>query len=96
VRAAVEAGAGVTVISKLVVFNSLRAGTLVSLGISLPQRSFFVLRHRERYVAKAVQAFLALASSARGSIDMSNTVASIEGVGGQCLRTGPIRTSKVK
>lgn len=81
VRAAVEAGAGVTFISRLVVFNSLRAGTLVSLGISLPQRSFFVLRHRERYVAKAVQAFLALASTARGSIDMSNTVASIERVG---------------
>lgn len=69
VRAAVEAGAGVTVISKLVVFNSLRAGTIVPLDISLPRRSFFVLRHRERYVAKAVQAFLALASCAQGSME---------------------------
>jgi DNA-binding transcriptional LysR family regulator len=81
VRAAVEAGAGVTAISKLVVFNSLRAGTLVSLDISLSQRSFFVLRHRERYLTKAVQAFLALAACARGSIERGGTVASIEGVG---------------
>jgi DNA-binding transcriptional LysR family regulator len=60
VRAAVEAGAGVTAISKLVVVDSLRAGTLVPLDISLPQRSFFALQHKERYVTKAVQAFAAL------------------------------------
>ena len=58
VRAAVEAGAGVTAISELVVEAGLRAGTLVALAFPLPARPFLVLHHRDRYQSKAAQAFL--------------------------------------
>ncbi len=60
VRAAVEAGAGVTAISELVVEAGLRAGTLVALAYPLPARPFLVLHHRDRYQSKAAQAFLEL------------------------------------
>jgi DNA-binding transcriptional LysR family regulator len=56
VRAAVEAGTGVTAISRLVVANALKAGTLVGVKLTLPRRHFFMLRHRERYATKAAQA----------------------------------------
>ena len=58
VRAAVEAGAGVTAISELVVEAALRAGTLVAMTFELPARPFLVLYHRHRYQSKAGQAFL--------------------------------------
>ena len=58
VRAAVEAGAGVTAISELVVEAALRAGTLVAIAFQLPARPFLVLHHRDRYQSKAAQAFL--------------------------------------
>jgi DNA-binding transcriptional LysR family regulator len=58
VRAAVEAGAGVTAISELVVEAALRAGTLVALPFELPARPFLVLHHRDRYRSKAAQEFL--------------------------------------
>ncbi|MDF2114222.1 LysR family transcriptional regulator [Roseiarcaceae bacterium H3SJ34-1] len=57
VRTAVEAGAGVAVISRLVVANSLRAGTLAVVDITLPKRKFFALRHRERNLVQAERAF---------------------------------------
>ena len=60
VRMAIEAGAGVAVMSKLVVASSIKAGNLVSIDLSLPTRRFFVLQHRERYVTRAAQAFLDL------------------------------------
>jgi len=58
VRAAVEAGAGVTAISELVVEAGLRAGTLVAMAFPLPARPFLVLHHRDRYQSKAGQEFL--------------------------------------
>ena len=58
VRAAIEAGAGVTAISELVVEAALRAGTLVALSFDLPARPFLVLHHRDRYRSKAAQEFL--------------------------------------
>ncbi len=58
VRAAVEAGAGVTVISSLVVASSIKAGSLVRVKLSLPRRHFFILRHREYSVTRAQRAFL--------------------------------------
>lgn len=58
VRAAVEAGAGVTAISELVVEAALRAGTLVAMSFELPARPFLVLHHRDRYQSKAGQEFL--------------------------------------
>ncbi|MGE8941457.1 LysR family transcriptional regulator [Leptospira interrogans] len=61
VCAAVEAGAGVTILSSHVVRRALEAGSLVAIDIKLPSRSFFVLRHKERYVTKASAEFQRLA-----------------------------------
>lgn len=58
VRAAVEAGAGATAISELVVESSLLRGTLQRVKFNLPERLFHVLRHRERYSGKTAQALL--------------------------------------
>jgi len=60
IRGAVEAGAGATVISHLVADGGLRAGTLVQVGLDLPKRRFYRLRHKERHVTHAEQAFAAL------------------------------------
>ena len=58
VRMAVEAGAGATVISRLVAEPSLRAGNLKVIAFELPERAFTALRHRERYFSKAARALL--------------------------------------
>jgi DNA-binding transcriptional LysR family regulator len=60
VRSAVEAGAGVTVVSKLVVAGALKAGTLVAATISFPSRPFYSLRHKEHHQTQAARAFLGL------------------------------------
>jgi DNA-binding transcriptional LysR family regulator len=57
VRTAVENGAGAAVLSRLVVADALRSGSLVALDIELPKRRFFSLRHKERYMTRAVHAF---------------------------------------
>jgi DNA-binding transcriptional LysR family regulator len=58
VRAAVEAGAGLALMSRLVVSASIMAGSLVALPFALRQRQFFLLRHKERYESQAARAFL--------------------------------------
>jgi DNA-binding transcriptional LysR family regulator len=58
VRTAVEAGAGVAALSSLVVAPALEAGTLHALPLDLGQRTFFGLRHKERYRTKAADALL--------------------------------------
>jgi DNA-binding transcriptional LysR family regulator len=60
VRTAVEAAAGVAVLSALVVADALRAGTLHALPLDLPPRRFFGLRHKERYRSRAADALLDL------------------------------------
>ncbi|MDH8560270.1 LysR substrate-binding domain-containing protein, partial [Klebsiella pneumoniae] len=60
VRSAVEAGAGVTVVSGLVVSNALKAGSLVQVKLDLPKRRFFALRHKEFSMTRAQRAFLDL------------------------------------
>lgn len=60
VRAAVEAGAGVAVLSSLVVQRAVRAGMLKELKLDLPRRPFFGLRHKERYSSRAAKALLDL------------------------------------
>ncbi len=67
VCAAVEAGAGVTILSSHVVQRALEAGSLIAIDFALPSRSFFILRHKERYVTKASAEFqrLAMASTDR-------------------------------
>lgn len=58
VRSAVEAGAGATVISRLVVEAALAAGTLVILPLAFPPRSFAVIRHADRNRSRAETVFL--------------------------------------
>lgn len=60
VRTAVEAGAGVAVLSALVVARALKTGVLHAMPFELPARSFFAMHHRERYRSKAADALLDL------------------------------------
>ena len=60
VRAAVEAGMGATALSASVVAPSLEAGLLHRVRFDLPERTFSVLRHRERYQSAAAEAMLRL------------------------------------
>lgn len=60
VRAAVEAGMGATVLSASVAAPGLEAGLLHCIKLDLVDRSFHVLRHRERYQSRAADALLSL------------------------------------
>ncbi|MBS0252951.1 MAG: LysR family transcriptional regulator [Proteobacteria bacterium] len=64
VCAAVEAGVGATAISNLVAEAGLLAGKLVALEFPLPQRSFYILHHKERYASQAEMALLELMGAA--------------------------------
>ena len=63
--AAVEAGAGATVVSRNVVAARLRAGILAALPLTLPDRPFWLLRHKQRYRSKAGEVFLASLTASR-------------------------------
>ena len=63
VRSAVEAGMGATAISASVASPSLEAGLLHRVRITLPDRSFFVLRHAGRYRTRAGDALLGIISA---------------------------------
>ncbi|WP_315781119.1 MULTISPECIES: LysR family transcriptional regulator [unclassified Bradyrhizobium] len=58
VRGAVEAGAGVTVLSRLVVMRAVKAGLLAVANLELPKRHFYSLRHREHHQTQAAREFL--------------------------------------
>jgi DNA-binding transcriptional LysR family regulator len=58
VRSAVEAGAGVAVLSALVVAPAIDAKTLHAAPIEFGSRPFYGLRHKERYRSKAADALL--------------------------------------
>lgn len=60
VRAVVEAGLGATAMSATVAAPSLEAGLLHQVKFSLPERSFQLLRHRERHQSRAAEALIAL------------------------------------
>jgi DNA-binding transcriptional LysR family regulator len=62
VRAAVEAGAGASVLSMLVVGTALKAGLLQAAACALPGRRFSLLWHRERTPSRAAIAFTTLLS----------------------------------
>jgi len=53
VRAAVVAGAGATIISRIVIANLLISGALAELKIKMPSRRFFMLRHKEHHITQA-------------------------------------------
>lgn len=65
VRTAVEAGAGVAVLSSLVVATAIKAGTLYPAPIEFGPRAFFRQRHKERYRTKAADPLLELIGSQR-------------------------------
>lgn len=58
VRTAVEAGAGIAVLSALAVAPAIKAGTLYSAPIAFDPRPFFGLRHKERCRTNAADALL--------------------------------------
>jgi DNA-binding transcriptional LysR family regulator len=63
IRSAVEAGAGLAIMSRLVVDASIKAGSLIASPLTLPRRQFFLLRHKERYESQASRAFARLAQN---------------------------------
>jgi DNA-binding transcriptional LysR family regulator len=60
IRAAVEAGAGLAMLSRLVVDRSLAAGSLIAAPLATPRRAFYRLRHRERWESRAARALTEL------------------------------------
>ena len=58
VLAAAEAGAGATALSESVAQASVAAGRLVVVDFKLPERTYRLLRHRERYRSRAGDAFV--------------------------------------
>lgn len=60
VRAAVEAGAGATVLSRFVTAAAVAAGALVQVEVPLPKRHFLAVRHKERHMTHAQREFLSL------------------------------------
>lgn len=57
VRAAVKAGTGATVMSRLVVARSLANGTLVKLDYPLSSRKFSTIKHNQRFLTPAHKEF---------------------------------------
>jgi DNA-binding transcriptional LysR family regulator len=58
VRSVVEAGAGATVISRLVVADKLSGGALVELRFQCADRRYLALRHGDRHRGRAESALL--------------------------------------
>lgn len=71
VRTAIEAGAGIAALSSLVVERGIAAGRLVELPVDFGPRSFFALRHKERYMSKAAEALLALIAASTSETGQS-------------------------
>jgi DNA-binding transcriptional LysR family regulator len=63
VLAAVQAGGGATALSASVAGGAVRVGDLLHVPLDLPQRPYYLLRHKERYRSKAGDAFLAIAQA---------------------------------
>jgi DNA-binding transcriptional LysR family regulator len=68
VCSAVAAGAGVTVVSPLVVARALKSGELARVRLDLPRRRFLALHHKDYSITRAQKAFLDLIG-AQGSAD---------------------------
>jgi DNA-binding transcriptional LysR family regulator len=66
VRGAVEAGLGATAISASVVAASIETGLLHHVRLALPERDFSIIRHAERHLSKAAEAFIAQVGGASG------------------------------
>ena len=64
VRSAVEAGAGASILSEMVVTRSIESGLIRALSVDLPYRHFRLLRHRERHLTGGETAFLQILQDA--------------------------------
>lgn len=62
VRAAIEDGAGVGIISEHVVHNSIVEKRIEAIDADLPVRTFLLIHHRDRQLSRAQQAFVAFVS----------------------------------
>lgn len=60
VCSAVEAGAGVAVLSEFVVRRALAVGDLHEYALPMPARPFHALRHKERYRTRMADALVAI------------------------------------
>lgn len=60
ILSAVQANAGVTALSEHVARSALAAGQLAAARFTLPERSFHMLRHLERYKSRAADALAAI------------------------------------
>lgn len=67
VRTAVAAGAGATLMSKLVAAAMLKSNQLIELDLQLPPRRFYALRHKERHFSRAEREFLEMITSGSAS-----------------------------
>lgn len=67
VRSAVISGKSATVLSASVVVAALEAGLLHAVKLNLPDRAFYALSHRERYLSRSAEAFLDLLKSPAGA-----------------------------
>jgi DNA-binding transcriptional LysR family regulator len=65
VRGAVEAGAGAAVLSRELSALRIETGRLVEVALPMPEREFFLLRHKSRYRTQAAEAFVAQLQSDR-------------------------------
>ncbi len=79
VRLAVEAGAGLTVISDLVVAPGIAQGRLVAWPLPEAERAFRLVRHRDYHHSKAAAAFMALIVGRRSGIPAGIPVGSPAG-----------------
>ena len=69
VRAAVQAGAGASLLSMLVAEPSILAGTVCEVAVDLPPRSFHILRHKERHETGLEQAFISLTGAQGAGVE---------------------------
>ncbi len=84
VRAAVEAGAGATVISASVAAPAIEAGLLAQAGLDLPERTYQALLHRERSRSHSAEMLLRLI----GVVDQRQPTGALRSVSQRTVESG--------
>ena len=72
VRAAVESGMGATAVSASVAAPGLEAGLLRQADFMLPVRSFYALRHAERYRSRAAETLMDIVRAVRPTVGVKS------------------------
>jgi DNA-binding transcriptional LysR family regulator len=68
VKSVVEAGAGATILSTLVLSEAFASRKAVRVPLGLPPRDFHILRHRDKYLSLAERRFLEMIASSQGAM----------------------------